>query len=285
MKNLFILLAFFISSLAHGEGFMGCTLVKTPEGYKRIDEIQADEYVFGLDGNKKSHRVRVEAVLGSYKYNWCIISIDGTKITVDSDHKFYHFTKAKWVRAKNLKIGDLILDGYGAKVIVSDDIEIVNKSAYAYTLALSKYHNFLITDKDVVVHNVIPLIVWGVGGIAFAGWDVVAAGTAYTLGAIALGWGVNRAMRKMGAHGSVDYENLWEAARKIPPGYNDDWVKVRGAPGFKDPDGNIWTPDMKHRNRGAHWDVNDPSGTKIREVNDDGTQIWPDGPKNKNKTP
>jgi hypothetical protein len=42
---------------------------------------------------------------------------------------------------------------------------------------------------------------------------------------------------------------------------------------------------MKHKDEGAHWDVADTKGKKIKEVNDDGTQIWPNGPKNKNKTP
>ncbi len=40
---------------------------------------------------------------------------------------------------------------------------------------------------------------------------------------------------------------------------------------------------MLHRD---HWDVSDrKTGKKMREVDFSGVQIWPDGPKNKNKKP
>lgn len=32
-----------------------------------------------------------------------------------------------------------------------------------------------------------------------------------------------------------------------------------------------------------HWDVSDPKGKKVKEVDFDGRKIWPGGPKNKNK--
>jgi hypothetical protein len=40
--------------------------------------------------------------------------------------------------------------------------------------------------------------------------------------------------------------------------------------------------DQKHKD---HWDVSDPKGNKVREVDFRGVQIWPEGPKNKNKRP
>ena len=36
----------------------------------------------------------------------------------------------------------------------------------------------------------------------------------------------------------------------------------------------------KHKD---HWDVSDPKGKKVKEVDFDGRKIWPGGPKNKNK--
>ncbi len=67
-----------------------------------------------------------------------------------------------------------------------------------------------------------------------------------------------------------------------PPGYDKGGVKQRGSQGYKDPDGNIWKKDQKHKD---HWDVSDGKGKKIKEVDFNGRQIWPGGPKNKNKTP
>jgi hypothetical protein len=67
------------------------------------------------------------------------------------------------------------------------------------------------------------------------------------------------------------------------PGESEVWVKLKGDQGWRDSAGNIWKKDRLHKD---HWDVSDPrTGTKIREVDFRGVQIWPAGPKNKNKRP
>ncbi|HZK80222.1 MAG TPA: hypothetical protein VFC46_04125 [Humisphaera sp.] len=66
------------------------------------------------------------------------------------------------------------------------------------------------------------------------------------------------------------------------PGEGEGWVKLRGEQGWRDMAGNIWKKDKKHKD---HWDVSDSKGNKVREVDFRGVQIWPEGPKNKNKRP
>ena len=71
------------------------------------------------------------------------------------------------------------------------------------------------------------------------------------------------------------------ASGKWPqPGEGKGWVKMRGDQGHKDAKGNTWKKDQLHKD---HWDVSDEKGNKIREVDYDGNEIWPNGPKNKNK--
>jgi hypothetical protein len=65
-----------------------------------------------------------------------------------------------------------------------------------------------------------------------------------------------------------------------PPGYGPGWVKLKWNQGYRDPDGLIWKRDMLHKD---HWDVSDAQGNKVREVDFQGRQIWPGGPKNKGK--
>jgi len=67
-----------------------------------------------------------------------------------------------------------------------------------------------------------------------------------------------------------------------PPGFGPEWVKLKGAQGFRDPKGLLWKRDMLHKD---HWDVIDANGKKVREVDFSGRQLWPKGPKNKGKTP
>jgi len=64
------------------------------------------------------------------------------------------------------------------------------------------------------------------------------------------------------------------------PGQGLGWIKLKGNQGWKDSDGNIWKKDKLHKD---HWDVSNPQGKKIREVDFFGRKIWPAGPKNRNK--
>jgi hypothetical protein len=66
----------------------------------------------------------------------------------------------------------------------------------------------------------------------------------------------------------------------LPPGYGLHWVKLKGTQGFRDPHGLTWKIDRLHKD---HWDVSNSGGKKIREIDFQGIQIWPGGPKNKNK--
>jgi hypothetical protein len=65
-----------------------------------------------------------------------------------------------------------------------------------------------------------------------------------------------------------------------PPGFGPGWVKLRGNQGWRDPQGYRWKLDRLHRD---HWDVSDSRGNKVREVDFEGNQIWPDGPKIRSK--
>lgn len=67
---------------------------------------------------------------------------------------------------------------------------------------------------------------------------------------------------------------MLDKTKGLPP----DAVKLKKDQGYRDKGGNIWKKDKLHKD---HWDVSDRKGRKIKEVRFDGTQLWPDGPKNK----
>jgi hypothetical protein len=63
-----------------------------------------------------------------------------------------------------------------------------------------------------------------------------------------------------------------------PPG---NLTKLRNGQGWRDADGNVWKKDQLHKD---HWDITNPkTGKKVKEIDFNGNQIWPNGPKNKNK--
>jgi len=75
-------------------------------------------------------------------------------------------------------------------------------------------------------------------------------------------------------------KNAAKGLADLPGKGKPGWTKLKGDQGWKDADGNMWNKDKLHKD---HWDVSDKKGNKIREVDYDGNQIWPGGPKNKNK--
>jgi hypothetical protein len=84
----------------------------------------------------------------------------------------------------------------------------------------------------------------------------------------------------MMSQGNGDGEKHESTKHDLPEKDKEGWTKLKGDQGWRDKDGNIWKKDMKHKD---HWDISDKKGKKIREVDFDGNQIWPEGPKNKNK--
>jgi len=69
---------------------------------------------------------------------------------------------------------------------------------------------------------------------------------------------------------------------KTPDDSPKDFNKLKGNQGYKDSNGDIWKKDKLHKD---HWDISDKKGNKIREVDFNGKEIWPNGPKNNNKKP
>jgi hypothetical protein len=68
----------------------------------------------------------------------------------------------------------------------------------------------------------------------------------------------------------------------VPPGFDPQhWAKLPRGQGYRDPDRLVWRLDRLHKD---HWDVSDEGGRKVKEIDLNGRQIWPGGPKNKGKS-
>ena len=61
-----------------------------------------------------------------------------------------------------------------------------------------------------------------------------------------------------------------------------DFTKLPGDQGWRNNEtGDIWKKDNLHKD---HWDISDPrTDNKVKEIDFFGREIWPNGPKNKNK--
>ena len=144
-------------------------------------------------------------------------------------------------------------------------------------------------DAVSVVTGVLEWGASGVAEVASLGWATPVAIPVAAHGTSAIGMGLYNLI-----NGQIVYSTSKEntggsssGSSNSPKKYSsepptENAVKLKNGQGWKDKDGNFWRKDMKHKD---HWDVTDSkTGKKVKEVDFDGNQIWPNGPKNKNKT-
>jgi hypothetical protein len=125
----------------------------------------------------------------------------------------------------------------------------------------------------------------GGGGAALTGVGVIASPAAAMAGATAgaaVGLAIGKLLTRGFASESADEGGAGSSADDAiaQPGEGEGWTKLRGNQGWRDSKGNIWKKDQLHQD---HWDVSDRRGRKVREVDFQGRELWPNGPKNKNK--
>jgi RHS repeat-associated protein len=133
------------------------------------------------------------------------------------------------------------------------------------------------------------------GTSAIAGAAVV--GHGFLAGSVAasdIGWATKKLLRlnvsstaagDAGSSSNKTFEGRKQGPEPPePPKYSKEppakTTKLKNGQGYRESNGNIWKKDMKHKD---HWDVSDSKGNKIKEVDFNGNQIWPNGSKNKNK--
>lgn len=207
MKRILIFLSFLVTSIAQGVGFTGCTLVKTPDGHTRIDKIKKGDTVICYDfkGERCVEKKVMQTHTSEAKPVY-LIYIDGQEIGVSGAHKFYEADSGQWIPFNNLSFEHFVSKNCNKeKAKLNRRIEL-NAEATFYDICVEEHHNFFVTESDFLVHNVIPLFIWGSGTIAFVGWEAVGAGLASTIAGIGATWLVNNVMRNVfGASGGVDY--------------------------------------------------------------------------------
>lgn len=130
--------------------FLGGTKVLTIKGSRNIEEINKDEdVVISYDVlRKKASKSEIKEVL--IHKNVPLFLIINKHIKVTPEHKFWVNNKA-WTKAKNIKIGDDLLNSKGERIAVTSK-KSVNKIVTVYNLELKDdYHNYF--AEDVLVHN------------------------------------------------------------------------------------------------------------------------------------
>lgn len=283
MKRMLLFLCLLTTSLLHGEGFIAGTLVKTPTGYTPIEELKIGDTVICFDLKGSCLEKKVTYTHQKHVTRFLIITVNNKEIIVADDHTFYIPSEEKWVIAEELKIGHVLFKNCLEQVTI-DQIQEIPVNDSAYDITVDEYHNFCVTQEDIIVHNVIPLFAWGAGqGLAFVGWKAVGLGILNTLGGIGSKLFVNGAFKKLfGSSGRArDYEEfnrLYDLSIPDKPGDKDGYKPPKNSDGEKQPhpetdqhgwpdkDGNYWVPSGPHGHAGPHWDIINPGGKRIGNI-------------------
>ena len=135
--------------------FVAGTKVKTETGLKNIENIQKGEkvYTVNLDTNMTELKEVTQTVTHKAK-EIVQIKIGEKIIEATPRHEFYVVDKG-WVRARDLKEGDILFGDEERKI---DEIEHKyynnEDNIDVYNLTVDGNHNYLITEYQLLVHNI-----------------------------------------------------------------------------------------------------------------------------------
>ena len=156
--------------------FVAGTKVLTKNGLKNIEDIKVGEYVYTFDPDKNIEDIKV----GEYVYTFDpdknikelqpvtdtmisknnklyeITLENGEVIKATEKHPFYVLDKG-WVRSYDLKVGDeLTSPKVGLIKIKTIKIKQYKEAITVYNLGVKNNHNYLVTEYEILVHNVTP---------------------------------------------------------------------------------------------------------------------------------
>ena len=144
----------FFSRAVLGEGFVAGTLVATPNSYVAIEQLQKGDYILSYNFESATF---IEDQIIEIKKNTTKkiiqITLGDVVLEVDPDHKFYcPLLKNRWVKAKDLQERHFILKNI-SEVVRIDNIVKIDKETDVYCLSVKNNHNFLVTEQNILVHN------------------------------------------------------------------------------------------------------------------------------------
>ncbi|MDD5980132.1 MAG: polymorphic toxin-type HINT domain-containing protein [bacterium] len=139
--------------------FLSGTKIHTKNGLKNIEDIKVGDYV--LSYNKETKQTEYNRVYDTYihtKNNEELfeLTINGKVLKVTAAHRFYVKEKGTtefiWKEAKELKVGDILLDSNNKEQKITN-INYYLHFGTVYNFAVENNHNYYVTENGYLVHN------------------------------------------------------------------------------------------------------------------------------------
>ena len=135
--------------------FVAGTQVLTENGLRNIEDIQVGDkvYAINIDNNERELKTVKETYI-TRTYETYTLTINDEKVTTTPRHQFYIVDKG-WVRAYDLEVGDKIVAKYEDLTINQIEHDFLEKSIPVYNLTVDDFHTYLVTEYEVLVHNLV----------------------------------------------------------------------------------------------------------------------------------
>lgn len=171
-------------------GFIGETPIKI--GFSSSSTIPIEQVTPGIrvacyDVPINQQRMqRTVCLIKRTVHHYKRITIGTTVIDCSFEQLFYLPLEQIWKAAQFLEVGDTLLTHSNTYVFI-DTIQTIDEEIDLYELGVFEYHNFYVSNQEILVHNIAPVITLGFAGgvgngIAFSGITAMA-----TLGGLVLG--------------------------------------------------------------------------------------------------
>ncbi len=173
IKNILITLLFVSTNIIYGIGFVENTLVKTSTGYARIADLKVGNKVICYDFKDDCVERPVTYIHKQKHDSYFEVFIAGELIRCASGDKFFLPEGGKWIEAKNLMPGQVLLS-HCTEFKPIDLVREIDEPVELYDITVEEFHNFCISTNDIHVHNWLPLVqltmTWTPGiGVAITG--------------------------------------------------------------------------------------------------------------------
>jgi hypothetical protein len=170
MKKIILFLSCLSSIPFTNTGVSFDTIIQTVDGPKEISSLRQDDEVICFDDQLKDCLGLVENIESKTLDNVIeIITTDDVIIRVAPEQKFFSFYK--WINAEDLSLNDVLFTKNKSLTRIKSIRHLQEKEIFFF-IDVKDHHNFLATEKGILIHN-------GAGGASagaligrFVGWSV-----------------------------------------------------------------------------------------------------------------
>ncbi len=132
--------------------FTAGTPVSTEDGTKPIEDVQVGDKVWAYNEKTGENQLsKVVQLFNNTVPTLYLLRINEEVIETTPEHPFW--VNGKWVKAENLKVGDILRGKEGEQVII-DNIEVERGKYEVFNFEVEGVHNYYVSKSKVLAHNV-----------------------------------------------------------------------------------------------------------------------------------